>query len=57
MVLRVNGQTHWLWCFTKGTLTYYQIDRSRGHEGLQHFFHEALLVPGESAPKRTHLIN
>lgn len=38
---RVNGQTHWLWCFTNGSLTYYQIDRSRGHEALQRFFHEA----------------
>ena len=37
---RVGGQTHWLWCFTNGALTYYQIDRSRGHEALQRFFHE-----------------
>ena len=37
---RINGHTHWLWCFTNGNLTYYQIDRSRGHEALQRFFHE-----------------
>jgi len=38
---RVNGQTHWLWCFTNGDLTYYQIDPSRGEEGLRRFFLEA----------------
>jgi transposase len=37
---RVNGQTYWLWCFANPTLTYYMIDRSRGHEALQRFFCE-----------------
>jgi len=27
---RVDGKTHWLWCFAINNLTYYQIDRSRG---------------------------
>ena len=27
---RVNGKTHWLWCFTTTDLTYFMIDRSRG---------------------------
>ena len=27
---RVDGKTHWLWCFTTTDLTYYMIDRSRG---------------------------
>lgn len=27
---RVNGLTHWLWCFTHKTLVYYVIDRCRG---------------------------
>ena len=35
---RVNGQTHWLWCFTNGTLTYYLIDRCRGSPVLFKFF-------------------
>jgi len=26
---RVNGKTHWLWCFTTPTLTYYVIDPTR----------------------------
>jgi len=26
---RVNGKTHWLWCFTNPTLTYYVIDPTR----------------------------
>lgn len=38
---RVQGQTHWLWCFTNGDVTYYQIDRSRGNEALQRFFYES----------------
>jgi transposase len=29
---RVNGKTHWLWCFTTPTLTYYVIDPSRSGE-------------------------
>jgi transposase len=35
---RVAGKTHWLWCFANGTLTYYMIDRSRGHPALDQFF-------------------
>jgi len=27
---RVNGKTHWLWCFTNKALAYFIIDRSRG---------------------------
>ena len=27
---RINGVTHWLWCFTNKDLCYYVIDRSRG---------------------------
>lgn len=35
---RVNGQTHWLWCFANSTLSYFMIDRSRGHPALRKFF-------------------
>jgi transposase len=38
---RVNGQTHWLWCFTNQRSCYYQIDQSRGSPALQKFFTEA----------------
>ena len=27
---RVNGRTHWLWCFTNNVLAYFLIDRCRG---------------------------
>ena len=37
---RVNGKTHWLWCFTTPDLTYYMIDRSRGSPALMKFFIE-----------------
>ena len=37
---RVNGQTHWLWCFTNDRSCYYMIDRSRGSPALQRFFTE-----------------
>jgi transposase len=37
---RVDGKTHWLWCFTTRDLTYYMIDRSRGSPALQKFFIE-----------------
>jgi len=37
---RVDGKTHWLWCFTTHDLTYYMIDRSRGSPALQKFFIE-----------------
>lgn len=35
---RVNGKTHWLWCFTTNDLTYFMIDRSRGSPALAEFF-------------------
>lgn len=35
---RVNGKTHWLWCFTTADLTFYLIDRSRGSPALKRFF-------------------
>ena len=35
---RVNGKTHWLWCFGNPTLTYFMIDRSRGSPALAKFF-------------------
>lgn len=35
---RVNGKTHWLWCFCTQNLTYYMIDRSRGSPALRKFF-------------------
>lgn len=37
---RVDGKTHWLWCFGNQTLTYFMIDRSRGSPALQKFFIE-----------------
>jgi hypothetical protein len=38
---RVQGATHWLWCFTSQTTCFYQVDRSRGSPALQKFFIEA----------------
>lgn len=35
---RVNGQSHWLWCFCNRDGCYYMIDRSRGSVALQKFF-------------------
>jgi len=35
---RVNGQTHWLWCFANGQTCFYMIDRSRGSPALGKFF-------------------
>lgn len=35
---RVDGKTHWLWCFTARDLTYYMIDRCRGSPALMKFF-------------------
>ena len=37
---RVNGKTHWLWCFANDKLTYFMIDRSRGSPALMKFFIE-----------------
>lgn len=41
---RVNGVTHWLWCFTNPSLTCYLIHRSRGSPVLADFFGD--LFPG-----------
>ncbi len=38
---RVDGQTHWLWCFCNQRACFYLIDRSRGSPALQKFFTEA----------------
>jgi transposase-like protein len=38
---RVDGQTHWLWCFCNHTCCYYMIDPSRGTAALQKFFTQA----------------
>jgi transposase len=35
---RVDGQTHWLWCFANHRSCYYLIDKSRGSPALQKFF-------------------
>jgi len=37
---RVNGRTHWLWCFSNPGLTDFMIDRSRGSPALLKFFVE-----------------
>lgn len=38
---RIDGQTHWLWCFCNHRNCCYQIDRSRGSPALLKFFTEA----------------
>jgi len=38
---RVDGDTHWLWCFCNHVNCYYLIDRSRGSPALKQFFTEA----------------
>ena len=38
---RVNGKTHWLWCFANDENVFYMIDRSRGSPALAKFFTEA----------------
>lgn len=35
---RVNGKTHWLWCFANDKLTFFMIHRSRGSPALLTFF-------------------
>jgi hypothetical protein len=35
---RVNGKTHWLWCFSNPQLTYFMINRARGSPALRKFF-------------------
>jgi transposase len=37
---RINGKTHWLWCFSTPELTFYMIDRSRGSPALRKFFQQ-----------------
>ncbi|MGH9807125.1 MAG: IS66 family transposase [Terriglobia bacterium] len=37
---RVNGRTHWLWCFSTTDETLYMIDQSRGGPALRKFFRE-----------------
>ncbi|GAN32265.1 IS66 family transposase [Candidatus Brocadia sinica] len=34
---RLNGKTHWLWCFTTKTLCYYLITRNRGSPVIEKF--------------------
>lgn len=38
---RVNGQTHWLWCFTNADTTYYFIAPGRGTAAVKKFFKKA----------------
>lgn len=38
---RVNGRTHWLWCFCNDRTCYYMIDEGRGTAALNAFFTEA----------------
>jgi transposase len=38
---RVNGKTHWLWCFTNDDTTYYHIDPGRGKAVVKKFFKKA----------------
>ena len=35
---RVNGETHWLWCFCNHRNCYYVIDEGRGTPALKRFF-------------------
>jgi transposase len=35
---RVNGKTHWLWCFCNERTTFYMIHRCRGSPALLEFF-------------------
>lgn len=38
---RVNGDTHWLWCFCNSRNCYYMIEESRGGGVLKKFFAES----------------
>jgi hypothetical protein len=38
---RVDGDTHWLWCFGNHASCYYMIDEGRGSEALKKFFAES----------------
>jgi transposase len=35
---RVNGKTHWLWCFATDKLSFFMINHSRGSPALARFF-------------------
>jgi len=35
---RVNGKTHWLWCFATDELSWFMVNRSRGSPALLQFF-------------------
>ena len=35
---RVDGKTHWLWCFGNSDCTFYLIDKTRGSPALARFF-------------------
>lgn len=37
---RVDGRTHWLWCFCTAGETFYMIDRSRGSPAVKKMFAE-----------------
>ena len=37
---RVNGKTHWLWCFSTNNETLYMIHKGRGGPALRKFFKE-----------------
>ena len=41
---RVNGKTHWLWCFTTRDATFYMIHPSRGDAALFEFFQDTFYV-------------
>jgi transposase len=38
---RVNGKTHWLWCFCSADTTYYHIDPGRGRVVVKKYFKKA----------------
>ena len=38
---RINGKTHWLWCFTTQHATYYVINKSRASPVVLRFFKKA----------------
>jgi transposase len=55
---RVNGKTHWLWCFCNKLIAYYVIDRSRGAQValdvLGDFFKGTLIADFYAAYKLIH---
>lgn len=38
---RVDGRTHWVWCFSNKKKTYFMIERTRGSPALLKFFTDA----------------